>query len=127
MTIKKNHGEAISKFEKLQNRFKKYGMFIKAWGLLAVAKDDDPYGHRGYIINNKDSIEEIESFLEGYEFGREDATKLEAVNAGLVETLERHIEFLGDIPTISDDKLFLFAEALKEEAIETLTKARSES
>ena len=125
--MKKNHGEAISKFEELQNRFKKYGMFIKAWGLLAVAKDDDPYGHSGYIINNKDSIEEIESFLEGYEFGREDATKLEAINAELAETIERHIEFLGDIPTISDDELFLHAEGLKQEAIETLANVRRKS
>lgn len=59
------HGFVIAKYFELNKRLKPYGLEIHAWGRLAVRIISNPYG--GYIINNVDSIDVIEGFVNGLE------------------------------------------------------------
>ncbi len=64
----KNDGSILIKYTDLNNRLKKFGMHISAWGYIAVALDSDPYGHKGYALNNVKDIDVIEGFVSGLEY-----------------------------------------------------------
>ena len=96
----KKHGEAIKKFQELSNKFNKFGLKIVAWGKLAIAKSDNPHS---YIVNNKDSIEEIESFLQGYEFGCSETNPNEKFNQDMLIAIKRVEENLSKIETTDSD------------------------
>ena len=62
------HGLVIAKYHELNKRLKPYDLQIHAWGRLAVRKISNPYG--GYLINNVDSIDVIEGFVQGVEYAQ---------------------------------------------------------
>lgn len=64
MSEKKNHGHVMLKFNELNRKLTPYGLFVKAWGSLAIAEIENP--HSGYIANNLDSIEEVAQWVEGF-------------------------------------------------------------
>lgn len=63
----KKHGNVIVKFNELNDKLKPHGLFINAWGRLAIAKLERP--HTDWVSNNIDSIEEIEQWVEGFLYG----------------------------------------------------------
>jgi len=65
---KLEHGFVIKKYLELNRRLKPYDLEIHPWGRLAIRKISDPFG--GYYINNIDSIDTIEGFVNGLEHAK---------------------------------------------------------
>lgn len=61
----KRHGAVIKKFYDCQRRLRVHGLTIINWGRLAVAEIENKHQ---YIVNNLDTIEEVESFCAGIEY-----------------------------------------------------------
>lgn len=64
----KQHGNVIVAYHELNARLKPYGLEIHAWGRLAIRHITDPYSN--WVVNNIDSIEEIECFVQGLEYSQ---------------------------------------------------------
>ena len=64
MDIKK-HGEVIIKFNDLNQKLKPHGLYIHAWGRIAIGKNSE----LDYVVNNLDSIEEAEQWVNGFLYG----------------------------------------------------------
>jgi hypothetical protein len=67
MDIKK-HSNVIEKYKELNSLLKPHGLFIHCWGRIAIAKIDDPYNN--WLLNNIDSIEEIDAWVKGFLYGK---------------------------------------------------------
>lgn len=65
----RHDGNVIEEFLELNKRLSKFNMHIRVWGLLAVANDNDTYGHHGYVLNNVRDVRVIEGFVTGLEEG----------------------------------------------------------
>jgi hypothetical protein len=65
----KKHGEVIIKHQELNGKLKKYGLKIHAWGTKLAIKDIEE-NHKPWLVNNCDSIYEIEQWVEGFLYSK---------------------------------------------------------
>lgn len=62
----KKHGDVIIKYKELDAKLKPYGLYIVPWGRIAIAEIS---GSHRYLVNDIDSIEEVEKWVEGFLYG----------------------------------------------------------